>query len=239
MEGYHKFLRTYVAPQAMPALQSPLYPTHGPTLPSTPPTPKPLTPEVTTPANHAIAAQQGPSPSPLCQVTTGPSDTPSQSEIQGTQPSSAIIHGPTLPSTPPMPKPLTPDVTTLTEDSLAGSHPPPLSESTSTEAIPAMTDLITEDSPADSHPLQPLSKSTSAEAAPFESASAEAVPSEFTSAEAAPSGIATVPLIGSRSKRVQQIFKCNEITTRLGQRTPALKNGGVLVLTVCTGTKNA
>ncbi|KAG2083883.1 hypothetical protein BD769DRAFT_1682477 [Suillus cothurnatus] len=40
MEGYHEFLRTYGAPQAIPTLQPPLS-QHGPTPPSTPPTPKP------------------------------------------------------------------------------------------------------------------------------------------------------------------------------------------------------
>ncbi|KAG2135860.1 hypothetical protein DEU56DRAFT_981042 [Suillus clintonianus] len=162
VEGYHEFLRTYVAPQAIPTLQTPLYTTHGSALASTPPMPKPLTP----------AESQ---PPPLSEPTSA----------EG------------LPEA----APVMTDLINNSVDShshLANPDPQPLSESTSAETVPAMTDLITEDTDFRSHP-QSLSKSTSAEAA---------------------------PLIGSRSKRVRQISKRNEIANSIGSENAGSKKRG-------------
>ncbi|KAG1775870.1 hypothetical protein EV702DRAFT_1046531 [Suillus placidus] len=116
VEGYHKFLRTYEAPQAMPP---PLSHTHGPTPPSAPPVPKPLTSEVTTPANDAITAQQG--PSPPCQVTTFESTSTEAAPLESTSSTSAEP----APLEPTEPAPLEP----------TSAEPAPLG-STSTETAP-------------------------------------------------------------------------------------------------------
>lgn len=221
VEGYHEFLRTYVAP---PTLQSPSYPTH---MPTQPPTSKPFTSEVTTPANHAITAQQGPSPSPGPTLPSTP-PTPKPLTPEATTLANHAIAArqgpsprPTLPSAPPTPKPLTPEVTTpanhAIKDSLADPHPPPLSKSTSAEVVP---------SEFTSAEAAPSGKSTSAEAAPSQSTSAEAAPSQSTSTEAAPSGIVTMPLIESRSKRVRQISKHNEIVNSIGSENTSSKKRG-------------
>ncbi|KAG2138438.1 uncharacterized protein EDB93DRAFT_1300036 [Suillus bovinus] len=158
-------------------------------------------------ANHAITAQQGASPLPAPTLPSTPTlkplshNTPSQSETQGMQSSSIMTDF-------------------ITEESPADSHPPPLSEPTPTEAAPP-------------EPTSAPSKPTSAEAAPpeptsapSEPTSAEAAPPEPTSAEAASSGIATMPLIGSCSKRVRQISKCNEIANFIGLENTGSKKQG-------------
>ncbi|KAG1740556.1 hypothetical protein EDD22DRAFT_959174 [Suillus occidentalis] len=156
VEGYHEFLRTYVAPQEIP---TPPYPIHGPTTP----TPKPLTPSQSEIQGTDLMTEDSPAkshPPPLSKPTSA-EDLPD--------------------AAPALTDSITKDNSADSHLHLAYSRPQPLSESTSVETAPTEDNSAD----YHSHP-QSLSKSTSALAAPFESNSTEAAPIESTSCRAHP-----------------------------------------------------
>ncbi|KAG2110057.1 hypothetical protein BD769DRAFT_1392363 [Suillus cothurnatus] len=178
VEGYHEFLRTYGAPQAIPTLQPPLS-QHGPTPPSTPPTPKPM-------QSSSVMTKDSPANShlqPLSQSNSAeaaPFESTSAEAVPSAPESTPIEAAPSSPKSTSMEVvPSTPEFTSA-EAALSGE------ESTSAEAASSTPEF------------------TSAEAAPSckESASTEAVlsTSKLTSAEAVPSGKVTMPLVVSRGK---------------------------------------
>ncbi|KAG1857818.1 hypothetical protein F4604DRAFT_1685113 [Suillus subluteus] len=209
VEGYHEFLRMYVAPQEIPT--GPLYPIYGPTTP----TPKPLTPQSEIQGTD-LMTEDSPAeshPPPLSESTSAedlPDAAPAMTDLI-TKDNSADSH---LHLAYSHPQPLSESTsveTAPTEDNSADSHSHPQSLSKSTSALAAPFESnSTEAAPIESNSTEaaPI-KSTSTEAAPIESTSAEAVPSGCTSTEAA-------PLIGSHSKRVRQISKRNEIANSIG-----------------------
>ncbi|KAG1892031.1 hypothetical protein F4604DRAFT_1912762 [Suillus subluteus] len=224
VEGYHEFLRTYGAPQAISTLQPPLS-QHGPTLPSTPPTPKPLTSEVTTPANDAIAAQQGPSPSTQSSSVMT-QDSPANFHLQPLSESNSAEAAPfestSAEAVPPTLESMSAEAVPSAPEFTSAEAVPPGEESTSAEAAPSAPEFTS----ADAAPSG--KESTSTEAAPLESTSAEAVPSasELTSAEAVPSGKVTASLVVSRGKQVRQISKRNEIANSIGSENTGSKKRG-------------
>ncbi|KAG1720804.1 hypothetical protein EDB19DRAFT_1917719 [Suillus lakei] len=139
VEGYHEFLRTYGAPQAIPTLQPPLS-QHGPTLPSTSPTPKPLTSEVTTPANDAIAAQQGPSPSTQSSSMMT-KDSPANSHLQPLSESNSTEAAPfksmSTEAVPSATKFTSAEAAPSGEESTSAEAAPSTPEFTSAEAVPS------------------------------------------------------------------------------------------------------
>ncbi|KAG1845441.1 hypothetical protein F4604DRAFT_1688728 [Suillus subluteus] len=224
VEGYHEFLRTYGAPQAISTLQPPLS-QHGPTPPSTPPTPKPLTSEVTTPANDAIAAQQGPSPSTQSSSVMT-QDSPANFHLQPLSESNSAEAAPfestSAEAVPPTLESMSAEAVPSAPEFTSAEAVPPGEESTSAEAAPSAPEFTS----ADAAPSG--KESTSTEAAPLESTSAEAVPSasELTSAEAVLSGKVTASLVVSRGKQVRQISKRNEIANSIGSENTGSKKRG-------------
>ncbi|KAG2142011.1 hypothetical protein BD769DRAFT_1662128 [Suillus cothurnatus] len=176
VEGYHKFLRTYGAPQAIPTLQPPLS-QHGPTLPSTPPSPKPM-------QSSSAMTKDSPANShlqPLSEFNSAeaaPFESMSAEAVPSAPESMPIEAAPSAPESTSMEVvPSAPEFTSA-EAALSGK------ESTSTEAASSTPEF------------------TSAEAAPLESTSTEAVPStsKLTSAEAILSGKVTASLVVSCGK---------------------------------------
>ncbi|KAG1883959.1 hypothetical protein F4604DRAFT_1919757 [Suillus subluteus] len=145
VEGYHEFLRTYVAPQAIP---TPLYPIHGPTLASTLPTPKLLTPSQSEIQGADLMAEDAESHPPPLSKPTSAEDLPE-----------AHLH-PTLAA---------PFESTSTE--AAPFEPTSAEDLPEARSQPALAAPL-ESTSAEVAPF----KSTSAEATPFESTSAEAAP---------------------------------------------------------------
>ncbi|KAG1825331.1 hypothetical protein DFJ58DRAFT_738534 [Suillus subalutaceus] len=229
VEGYHEFLRTYVAPQEIP---TPLYPIHGPT----PPTPKPLTPSQSEIQGTDLMTEDSPAgshPPPLSEPTSAedlPNAAPTMTDLI-TKVNSVDSH---LHLAYSRPQPLSESTsveTAPTEDNPADSRsqPPSLSKSTSALAAP-FESTSAEAAPFESNSTEaaPI-ESNSTEAAPIESNSTEAAPIESTSAKAVPSGCTSVeaaPLIDSRSKRVRQISKRNEIANSIGSDTTGSKKRG-------------